>query len=315
MGYAVYPSVSSKDGRRYHYVIDLTSRFRRIAEILNQTSIINTLTLGLYFGVVSTLDTGYWDSLESALETSGCNERFSHFYFNVRNSIISGVVCSALAVMITFLHYFKPPDDVKDCQMIKKDNFPIKDVVHLASKSALHTEGVEMDMKTGNEATSSESSPSTSKEDNSSSFVRLSPAEATALRAEFESVWEEFSDVYIEFLEFIGYTAVFCTYISIVSLLILLGFLYQFFSVPTRYLCSASNYRATVTGGIIFGVFSCLALCAMKIGYGVEMFPATAARWGFRTSRYYPLCNFVVYLVPHFLLLFIPVYYGVLLGS
>lgn len=326
MVYAVFPSVSNRSGsKRYHYVLSLSCRFSRINDILTQTSIINTLAIGVYFSVITSLDTGYWDNLLNLMNDNGCGDDFYRFYCQTRNIIIAGITTGCIAVIITFLYYFKPPQSAEDCIVIKVNDFPVSDLQgkslepqDIASYPAvsppLHgrlsgnpSAAADVEMKTTpNDANSADGVDTMVYRD---SNLRLPNA-----RKEFEAAWNEFTLEYIEYLELMGYIAVFCTYVSIICFLFLLMSLYDKFSVPTKYICSGTNIQSINAAAIVFGSFGCFALCAMKIGYGTELFPRFAARIGLKAApRLYRLVNFTAYVLLHFAAFFTPIFVAVYL--
>lgn len=323
MVYAVFPSVSNRSGsKRFHYVLSLSCRFSRINDILTQTSIINTLAIGVYFSVVTSLDTGYWDNLLNVMNENGCGDDFYLFYCRIRNIIIAGITTGCIAVIITFLYYFKPPQSAEDCIVIKVNDFPVSDLQgkplepqdiasHPEVSPPLHSRttsaAADVEMKTTSSGASSV--------DGMESMVhRDSNLLLPNARKEFEAAWNEFTLDYIEYLELMGYIAVFCTYVSIICFLFLLMSLYDKFSVPTKYICSGTNIQSTTAAGIVFGSFGCFALCAMKIGYGTELFPRFAARIGLKASPHlYRLVNFAAYVLLHFAALFTPLFVAVYL--
>lgn len=327
MVYAVFPSVSNRDGtKRFHYVMTLSSRFQRTNEILTQTSIINTLAIGVYFSIISSLDTGYWDGLETALTSAGCGNKFNNLYYTTRNVIVAGITCGCIAVIITFLYYFKPPQEAQNCVVIKVNGFPVVDdrLVGVMSQNreaiTPSVDGpnnpinsnatIELKNRTKCEHPQDFCDDACDKNGRNCRDSVLNPL----VRQEFETAWEEFTADYIEYLEAMGYIAVFSTYVSIVCFMFAMWELFQHYSVPSKFLCTQANSSSTTTASIIFGAIACLSLCAMKIGYGTELFPRWAERVGLKTTSYYRFINFVVYALIHFAFFFTPIFVGLYLS-
>lgn len=70
--------------------------------IVAQAGVVNALLGSVPFGLLSSLDSAFWDNLQVIMEQHGCGTKFSYRYNYTRNCIFTIVTCSLIAIFGCF---------------------------------------------------------------------------------------------------------------------------------------------------------------------------------------------------------------------
>jgi hypothetical protein len=214
----------SPSGSLSRYFNGRNLRISVVDNCVNTMTLVNALILTIPYGVITALNSEFWDSLKVSMEEGNCDTYYHYYYFRLRDNILIVIYSGITSIAVSVFYYILRPD------------FEAREGTDLVSRSVLETLQATLEFHRTGVAVSETVVEARSK---------IEHAEEDAAEEERFRIWWRSGRVVL----LVVFSLTTC---AVISLLILTYLLFSVFAVPSDEICEFGNTAAS-SMSIAFG--------------------------------------------------------------